>query len=133
MSIETDHNPPAEIPEPCDHNWSFRSLPGSEVKWIRTCTRCHDLDVDDLNERVRVLRDERFLMLKELASRQVRESTALVAYSRALVEAAIPLVVAVTDTYISPVREGSQKAARARLGLAHQNMERILAANGDLS
>ena len=132
MSIEADHNPPAEIPEPCDHNWSFRSLPGSEVKWIRTCTRCHDLDVDDLNERVRVLRDERFLMWKELASRLNRDAAMVTSSNRALVEAAIRLVVAVTDTYVSPVQPGKQADARARLGLAHQNMERLLNGNGDL-
>ncbi len=54
------------------------------------------------------------------------------AYNAALVEAARNLLDGVTDVYVNPVPEGAQRAARARMGLAHQNMERLLAANGDL-
>jgi len=49
-------------------------------------------------------------------------------YARNLAVAARALLDAVTDTYVSPGRV----AAHARLGLAHQNLERLLAANGDL-
>ena len=53
-------------------------------------------------------------------------------YRNALAVAARALLDAVTDVYVAPVPEEDQKAARARLGLAHQNLERLLAANGDL-